>query len=640
MSVVIDEINEGNGACISSHTNNATKRLFLEMFHPYELQDRELEEIDDRFCSINLSFARNIIQEDVVEDSLRDGADKDKGKGITDGDFTECPWVLYCTNEAEKESWINKQVKDNKIDLSVQKYEDFSISDDETIDCAFARFNTFITSLKALDESFLSRNHVRKFLRALPTKWRPKVMAIEESKDLSTLPLDELIANLKVYEVELEKDMEISKNNKEKYKLLTFKARKVLSEKEATSSNSNDEEYAMAETMRIEESLNVKFDKSPPPKSPYLEDDDVIECKIIENQEKVLEIKENEPLNKGIINIKESKDHLLETIKGTGVKTIVYADFDHAGDYVNRKSTSRVCTFMGCCLTSWFSKKQTALAISTTEAEYVFDEKACQQALWMKQALVDYDINLDDIPVLCDNKGAIDLRVARPKIENKDNFELKGQFLKELRSNTFSGLDHKDANEHIEKVLEIMDLFHIPNITIDQVMLRAFLMSLIGAVSRWLRNKPSGLITAWEDLKIKFLRKYCPLARTAKKMEEINNFQQEPDENLYQAWERFKELLMKYPQHYLIEMQEVVLSYNGLDVPTRQILDSRKVIPSKTAADAKVAIQEMVEYSHKWHNGTSRTRSTKTSDGLVAIQVQLNNLGREIKKVNEKVYAA
>ncbi|GJZ09307.1 retrovirus-related pol polyprotein from transposon TNT 1-94 [Tanacetum coccineum] len=86
--------------------------------------------------------------------------------------------------------------------------------------------------------------------------------------------------------------------------------------------------------------------------------------------------------------------------KGTGVETIVYVDSDHAGDYVDRKSTSGVCTFMRCCLTSWFSKKQTALAISTTEAEYVSVKKACQQALWMKQALVDYDINLDDIPVL------------------------------------------------------------------------------------------------------------------------------------------------------------------------------------------------------------------------------------------------
>ncbi|GKC70087.1 hypothetical protein Tco_1115970 [Tanacetum coccineum] len=77
--------------------------------------------------------------------------------------------------------------------------------------------------------------------------------------------------------------------------------------------------------------------------------------------------------------------------KGTGKETVVYAHSDHAGDYVDRKSTSHICMFMGCCLTYWFSKKQTALAESTTEAEYVSAGKACQQALWMKQALIDYD---------------------------------------------------------------------------------------------------------------------------------------------------------------------------------------------------------------------------------------------------------
>ncbi|GJS98773.1 copia protein [Tanacetum coccineum] len=84
--------------------------------------------------------------------------------------------------------------------------------------------------------------------------------------------------------------------------------------------------------------------------------------------------------------------------KEFGIETIVYADSEHVRDYVDRKSTSGVCTFMGCCLTSWFSKKQTALAISTTEAEYVSAGKACQQALWMKQALIDYGVRLDDIP--------------------------------------------------------------------------------------------------------------------------------------------------------------------------------------------------------------------------------------------------
>ncbi|GJR29740.1 hypothetical protein Tco_1105972 [Tanacetum coccineum] len=54
------------------------------------------------------------------------------------------------------------------------------------------------------------------------------------------------------------------------------------------------------------------------------------------------------------------------------------------------------------------------------------------------------------------------LEIARPNIDNKAHFELKGQFLKELRDNTFSGSDNEDANEHIRKVLESVDLFHIP----------------------------------------------------------------------------------------------------------------------------------------------------------------------------------
>ncbi|GJZ23120.1 zf-CCHC domain-containing protein [Tanacetum coccineum] len=120
--------------------------------------------------------------------------------------------------------------------------------------------------------------------------------------------------------------------------------------------------------------------------------------------------------------------------------------------------------------------------------------------------------------------------IARPKINDKDHFELKGQFLKELRDNTFNGSDHETTP-----------------------------------------------LT------------YCPPTRAAKKIEEINNFKQEPNETLYQAWERFKELLIKCPQHYLTEMQ---------------------------------------------------TRSTETFDGLATIQAQLNNLRREIKKVNEMVYAA
>ncbi|GJT87934.1 hypothetical protein Tco_1069651 [Tanacetum coccineum] len=120
------------------------------------------------------------------------------------------------------------------------------ISEEESIDNAFARFNTIITSLKALNEGFSSKNYVRKFLRALHPKWHAKVTAIEESKDLTSLSLDELIDNLKVYEVIIKKDSKIVKGKREESRSLALKAKKESSDEESSTSDSEDEEYAMA----------------------------------------------------------------------------------------------------------------------------------------------------------------------------------------------------------------------------------------------------------------------------------------------------------------------------------------------------------------------------------------------------------
>ncbi|GJR93470.1 retrovirus-related pol polyprotein from transposon TNT 1-94 [Tanacetum coccineum] len=749
----------------------------------------------------------------------------------------------------------NNQVKANKIDLLVQQYEQFMISEEESIDNAFAKFNTIITSLKALDESFYSKNCVRKFLRSLHPKWHAKVTAIEESKNLTTLPLDELIGNLKVYEEVIKKDVETVKGKKEQSRSLALKVKKEVSDEDSSSSDSEDEEYAMAvkefkkffkrrgrfarqprgdrktfqrsrndgydkserkcfrcgdpshfigecskppknndqrafiggawsengedevektkdeaclvarapdeiclgvnlepdewikdngcskhmtgnqklfssykayngddysrytwtrflankteafeefeifskmiqnklgcsivsirtdhgrefdnevqfgkycdlngishnfsaprtpqsngvverknrtlqemsrtmlneqsipqkfwcnavdtstyiinrvsirrilgktpyellrgkkpnlnyfrvfgskcfilntrdyltkfdpksyegvflgysqnskayiilnkQTMKVEESLNVTFDETPPPpKTSPLEDDELVE-------EEAIEVSKTKPIgndledisleNNQMANLKESKSHPLEnvignlnqrtlrsqaqdksnffcfistiepkninealkdenwvmamqeelnqfktndvwelvpnpmdmTIIGTkwvyrnkldenGVVTRNKARLvaqDHVGDYVDRKSTSGVCTFMGCCLTSWFSKKQTALAISTTEAEYVSAEKACQQALWMKQTLVDYGIRLDDIPIMCDNKGAIDLSKNPIQHSRTKHIEIRHHFLRDNVQKGNISIEKVSSEDNIADIL-------------------------------------------------------------------------------------------------------------------------------------------------------------------------------------------
>jgi hypothetical protein len=95
--------------------------------------------------------------------------------------------------------------------------------------------------------------------------------------------------------------------------------------------------------------------------------------------------------------------------KGSTFDLIGYADSDYAGCKVDRKSTSRTCKFLGRSLVSWSSKKQTSVALSTAEAEYVATGQCCAQLLWMRQTLRDFGYNLSKVPLLWDNESAIRL---------------------------------------------------------------------------------------------------------------------------------------------------------------------------------------------------------------------------------------
>ncbi|GJS02916.1 hypothetical protein Tco_0319424 [Tanacetum coccineum] len=99
------------------------------------------------------------------------------------------------------------------------------------------------------------------------------------------------------------------------------------------------------------------------------------------------------------------------------------------------------------------TKYRGMIAISTTEAEYVSAEKACQQALWMKQALVDYDIKLDDILVLCDNKGAIDLSKNPVLHSRTKHIEIRHHFLRDNVQKGNISIDKVSSEDNIADIL-------------------------------------------------------------------------------------------------------------------------------------------------------------------------------------------
>ncbi|XP_075504384.1 secreted RxLR effector protein 161-like [Primulina tabacum] len=93
--------------------------------------------------------------------------------------------------------------------------------------------------------------------------------------------------------------------------------------------------------------------------------------------------------------------------KDSSFNLIGYSDADYAGCKLDRKSTSGFCQFLGDRLISWFSKKQTSIATSTAEAEYLAVGSCCSQILWIQQQLKDYGIQASESPIFCDNTSAI-----------------------------------------------------------------------------------------------------------------------------------------------------------------------------------------------------------------------------------------
>ncbi|GJW19483.1 hypothetical protein Tco_0026919 [Tanacetum coccineum] len=84
-----------------------------------------------------------------------------------------------------------------------------------------------------------------------------------------------------------------------------------------------------------------------------------------------------------------------------------YSDSDYAGANLDRKSTTGGCQFLGRRLITWQCKKQTIVATSTTEAEYVAAASCCGQVLWIQNQMLDYGFNFMNTKIYIDNESTI-----------------------------------------------------------------------------------------------------------------------------------------------------------------------------------------------------------------------------------------
>ncbi|KAK8935601.1 hypothetical protein KSP39_PZI013849 [Platanthera zijinensis] len=223
-------------------------------------------------------------------------------------------------------------------------------------------------------------------------------------------------------------------------------------------------------------------------------------------------------------------------------------------------------------------------------------------------------------------RGGLQFSITRPAIE-ANNFKIDSMTMQLVQHNKFGGLNNEDPNSHLRTFIEICDTFKINGASEEAIKLRLFPFSLEGKARDWLNSLPNGSITTWAILIEKFLAKYFPPSKTAKLMRDISTFMQGNGETLYDAWERFKELLRKCPHHGLATHQQVWTFYNGLQTSTMIQVDGAAggSLMNKYPEDAYEILEDLS--SNNYHSferqGSSSMGGAHQVDQLTSFAAQI-----------------
>ena len=118
--------------------------------------------------------------------------------------------------------------------------------------------------------------------------------------------------------------------------------------------------------------------------------------------------------------------------KMNGSITFAYIDADWAGCIDDRRSTSGAVFYLGECLVSWLSKKQSSVSLFTAEAEYIAAASCCTQVLWMEQNLTDIQVDCDEpILIYFDHTSAISISKNLVMQSKMNHISIKYHFLRE-----------------------------------------------------------------------------------------------------------------------------------------------------------------------------------------------------------------
>ncbi|CAJ2651912.1 uncharacterized protein LOC123905413 [Trifolium pratense] len=210
--------------------------------------------------------------------------------------------------------------------------------------------------------------------------------------------------------------------------------------------------------------------------------------------------------------------------------------------------------------------------------------------------------------------------IAAPAIE-ANNFELKPSLLSAVQQNQFSGNPTDDPNLHLSIFLQYADTVKANGVSPEAIRLRLFPFLLRDRARAWLQSLPSNSVTSWDELKKVFLARYFPPSKTAMLRAQINGFKKKDNESLFEAWERYKDMIRLCPYHGLENWLIIHTFYNGLLYNTRLTIDAAAggALMDKPYNQAYQLIESMAQNHYQWGNERTSVEKPQTKGGMYEV---------------------
>ena len=172
----------------------------------------------------------------------------------------------------------------------------------------------------------------------------------------------------------------------------------------------------------------------------------------------------------------------------------------------------------------------------------------------------------------------------------------------------------------------------------DAIRLRLFPFSLKDKAKHWLISEPLDSITSWDDLSNKFMARFFPPAKAAKLRIDISRFYRYEGESFYEAWERFKDLLIKFPHHSFTKWMQVHHFYNGLSLPTRTLIDASAGggIMRKNEVEAYQILENIALNDYQW---LVEREAQKKPVGVFDLDM-FTNLSAQVSTLSKQIQAS